>query len=653
MKNHLFILLFLILSFPSCQESEGEFQSFALSRAIIGDHELPMNGSVIENIPLDRSIQLEFSSPVSIETIEENILLKVEEEIISYNFNLFSNNTLLTILPSGALEAGKNYQIKILDGLQSNSGSNIQPVDLFFKTVISPLTLVAIEFLDADILSTGRITEIALSPEIKLRFSEPVSLDELEKSLEIEGMSSSNWQVTEEPENVYKVVFSDHLQHYRRYTFIINEFVNNSGNGSTFSKTEFTFYTGASPQPVMPQLEDDQLLELIQRQTFKYFWDFGHENSGMARERSTSGNLVTTGGSGFGVMAMIVGVERGFISREEALDRWENIIDFLENADRFHGAWPHWLNGNTGQTIPFSAQDDGGDLVETALLLQGLLTLKTYLNEGENREKSLIEKIQSMYEEVEWSFYTREENVLYWHWSPNFSWAMDLKIQGYNECLIAYILAAASPTFPIDKSVYDSGWARNGAMRNGSNYFGITLPLGKEMGGPLFFAHYSYLGIDPRNLSDQYADYWVQNVNHSKINRTYVNENPRGFVGYSDNNWGLTASDNESGYSAHSPLNDRGVITPTAAISSIPYTPEASMAALNFFYYQLGDRLWGEYGFYDAFNLTEDWYADTYLAIDQGPIIIMIENYRSGLLWDLMKNNKTFTKGLNNLNFNY
>jgi len=261
-------------------------------------------------------------------------------------------------------------------------------------------------------------------------------------------------------------------------------------------------------------------------------------------------------------------------------------------------------------------------------------------------------KITQLWEEVEWDWFTQGgQDVLYWLWSPNVAWEKNLKIQGWNEALIIYVLAASSPTHAISAEVYNNGWARNGDMINGSDYFNINLPLGSEKGGPLFFAHYSFLGLDPRNLEDQYADYWIQNVNHSLINQAYCIDNPLNYVGYSSSGWGLTASDNNNGYSAHSPTNDLGVITPTAAISSLPYTPEESMAAIQHFYYLMGDKLWGEYGFYDAYNITEDWYASSYLAIDQGPIINMIENHRTGLLWDLFMNDIEITDGLDKLGF--
>jgi hypothetical protein len=376
------------------------------------------------------------------------------------------------------------------------------------------------------------------------------------------------------------------------------------------------------------------------------------------RERYGSGDVVTSGGSGFGLMALLVGIERNFITREEGFERLNTIVSFLINpeTDRFHGVFSHWLNGSTGKVIPFSTYDNGGDLVETAFLFQGLLTVKEYFKNGSQPEQAMCDSIQKMWEEVEWSWYQKDnEDVLYWHWSPNNGWTMNHQIRGWNEALIIYVLAAASPTFPITKEVYDNGWAHNGdyPMVNNKSFYGIQLPLGFDYGGPLFFSHYSFLGLDPRNLSDQYANYWDQNVAHTQINREYCIANPKGYQGYSADCWGLTASDIQDGYTASSPTNDRGVITPTAALSSFPYTPDESMQALKFFYYTLGDKIWGEYGFNDSFNLTTPWFASSYLAIDQGPIICMIENHRTGFLWDTFMVNEDVINGLNLLEFTF
>lgn len=403
-----------------------------------------------------------------------------------------------------------------------------------------------------------------------------------------------------------------------------------------------------------PAITDDELLTRVQQQTFRYFWDFAHPVSGLARERSNGdNNLVTSGGSGFGIMALVVGIERGFISRADGLTRMQKIVGFLKNtAKTFHGAYPHWIDGTTGAVIPFSANDNGADLVETSYLMQGLLTARQYFNAA-GPEATLRDDINVIWNRVEWNWFRKEanENVLYWHWSPDKAWQINLPIRGWNECLITYVLAASSTTHNIPKIVYDNGWASNGGMKNGATYFNTVLPLGPNQGGPLFLAHYSFLGINPRNLSDIYADYDLQTKNHTLINNKYCIANPKGFIGYSDSVWGLTASDIQGGYKASSPTDDAGFIAPTAALSSFPYTPTESMKALKFFYYVLGDKLWKDYGFIDAFSLTNPWFAESFLAIDQGPIIIMIENYRSSLLWNLFTSCPEVKTGMKALGF--
>jgi len=404
------------------------------------------------------------------------------------------------------------------------------------------------------------------------------------------------------------------------------------------------------------EISDDALLNKVQQQTLKYFWDFAEPNSGMSRERNSSGNIVTTGGTGFGIMAIIAGTSRGFVTRDAATDRMLKLFNFLSKADRFHGAWPHWMDGTTGKVIPFGTKDNGGDLIETAFLVQGIIAAREYFDAATIKEDSLRRMADSLWYKVEWDWYTNGQNVLIWHWSPTYGFEMNMHISGWNEGLIAYVLAASSPTHPITKAVYDQGWANNGGMKNGRIYYGIKLPLGQDFGGPLFFAHYSFLGLDPRGLSDQYANYWDQNVNHSKINHQYAIANPYGFCHYSDSCWGLTASDDPvKGYQAHAPYrnggDDNGTITPTAALSSFPYTPVESMKALRFFYHRLHSKTWGSYGFTDAFNVSRKWYATTFLAIDQGPIVVMIENHRTGLLWNTFMKNQDVKNGLTKLNF--
>lgn len=415
------------------------------------------------------------------------------------------------------------------------------------------------------------------------------------------------------------------------------------------------------PLLVMAQLRknlsDTALLDLVQQQTFKYFWDFGHPVSGLARERSNEsfsyGNeVVTTGGTGFGIMGIVVAANRGWVKREEAVKRLLKMTDFLAKADAYHGVFPHWLNGATGKTIPFSRKDDGGDLVETSFLFQGLLCARQYFTANTPDENRLRSQINWLWEGVEWNWHTRGGmDLLYWHWSPNNGWSMNFELRGWNETLITYILAASSPSYGISAKVYHNCFAQSNHFKNGKSFYGITLPLGFDYGGPLFFAHYSFLGLDPRGLKDRYADYWEQNKNHTLINYEHCVRNPHHFKGYSASCWGLTASDNYEGYNAHSPDNDLGVITPTAALSSFPYSPEQSMRAVRYFYDTVGSRLWGVYGFADAFSEQKNWYANSYLAIDQGPEIVMIENYRTGLLWKLFMSCPEIQQGLRMLDF--
>ena len=433
-------------------------------------------------------------------------------------------------------------------------------------------------------------------------------------------------------------------------------------------------------------LTDEQLLDTVQYYYFMYFWEGAEPVSGLARERfheddiypQDDKHIVTTGGSGFGLMAILVGIERNFITREEGLERLLHVVDFLEKADRFHGVWPHWLNGETGKVQPFSRLDDGGDLVETSFLVAGLIAVREYFIDGNTVEKELAARIERLWRQVEWNWYTRDgQDALYWHWSPNHGWQMNHTITGYNECLITYILAASSPTYPILPGVYHQGWAQAGKITNDSGAYGYTLSLkhhgDPEKGGPLFWAHYSYLGLDPRNLTDDYAGYWDLNVAHTLINRQHCIENPFQYKGYGEHSWGLTASysvpgavqyfegktkkkpetgnSGHTGYAAHHPALDLGVISPTAALSSMPYAPDEVMPVIRHFYENKKDKIWGRYGFYDAFSDEYEWYPQRYLAIDQGPVPVMIENYRTGLIWNLFMRNGDVQRGLKNLGF--
>jgi len=393
-------------------------------------------------------------------------------------------------------------------------------------------------------------------------------------------------------------------------------------------------------------MTDEQLLTSVQEAVFRYFWDYGHPVSGLAREGYELGHSTdtcTSGGTGMGLMAICVGAEREFITRTQAAGRVLQILTFLdENTARFHGAWSHWINGATGETKPFGEYDDGGDLVETAYLIQGMLTVRQYFDDPNDAvETEIRSRATRMWEQVEWDWYLQspDSQVLYWHWSPNYEWRINHAVIGYNECMITYLLAIASPTHSIPASCYYNGWAGSADYANGNTYYDYMQAVGPEKGGPLFFTHYSHLGFDPRDKSDDYCNYFDNSRNISLINRAYCIENPGEYAGYSDLVWGLTASFDPWGYGAHSPTSDNGTIAPTAAISAMPYVPSESIATLKEFYYTYDEDLWGPFGFFDAFNLSQNWFAPGYVAIDQGPIVIMIENYRTQLCWNLFMAN--------------
>ncbi len=405
-------------------------------------------------------------------------------------------------------------------------------------------------------------------------------------------------------------------------------------------------------------LPDEALLEIVQRQTFRYFWEGAHPGSGLAFDRRTAGKRakdtdpITIGGSGFGIMAIIVAAERGWVTRSAALARVDRMLDLLMHARCYHGTFPHFMNARTGEAVPFGRKDDGADLVETSFLMMGLLCAREYFCRQTPEEAATRARISTLWDEVEWNWFTQGgRDVLYWHWSPYNGWAMDHAIRGWNECLVTYVLAASSPRYAIEPEVYHRGFASGPGFRNSKSWYGIDLPLGMAYGGPLFFTHYSFCGLDPRGLRDQYADYWAQNVHHVRINRAHCVANPGKFEGYGESCWGLTASDDAWGYAAHAPDNDNGTISPTAALASLPYAPVEVMTVLRHFLTRHGKRVWRELGFVDALCEKEAWYADTFLAIDQGPIVIMIENHRTGLLWKLFMSVPEVQAGLQRLGF--
>jgi hypothetical protein len=418
-------------------------------------------------------------------------------------------------------------------------------------------------------------------------------------------------------------------------------------------------------------LTDDELLSMVQEACFRYYWDAGHPVAGMAIEiLPGDDNLVALGASGFGIMALLVGVDRGFVTREQGAERMLKITRFLAKADRFHGVWPHFLDGRTGKVIPyFGKYDDGGDLVETSFLIQGLLAARQFFNQQNKAEAEIRETITALWKAVEWDWYRKGPNpdFLWWHWSPDHGFYISHPLVGWNETMIVYLLAVASPTHAVPASLYYSGWAgqsdlaveyRRGWGRttqgdhyaNGTTYYGIKLDVGVGTGGDLFFTHFSFMGFDPRGKKDRYTNYFNNNRNLALINHAYCVANPLKFKGYGDDCWGRSAGVNSGGGKPW-PREDNGTINIMASLSSFPYTPEESMKALKHFYRDLGGKVWGIYGFTDGFNETENWFEDVNMGLNQAPIVVMIENYRTGLVWKAFMSNPEIEPALKAIGF--
>jgi hypothetical protein len=659
-KNYAITFLFYCLALTACDNETDQSMAGNLQLTGIraGTYSLDLKDPLKNTTaPTDKPIFILFSDAIDIAAAAGavQVKLKTTNELVPITFSFQDNDKTILAQPDAKLKPNETYVLTISKALKGASRETFAGFSTEFFTVPGVLEITSLTIAGMPALNPNLVAGIPLeNAVIEVLFSEPVEpATVISQHVYVNGTGGTvpSTLTLTEGNTKLTVTLTQKLKDLSRHLLVVSGEVKGK-NSEVLTHYTRTFYSAEDPIPDFPVIPDEALLTLVQQQTFKYFYDFAHPASGMARERNSSGNTVTSGGSGFGIMATIAAMERNFITRTQGVQHVNKLVTFLETADRFHGAWSHWIDGNTGDVIPFGANDNGGDLVETSFLVQGLITFRQYLQPADTVGNNLIRRINKLWHGVEWDWYTRDgQEVLYWHWSPDKQWIMNHQIRGYNECLITYFLAAASPTHSIQAAAYHKGWANNGAIKNGRSFYDITLPLGSDYGGPLFFTHYAFLGLDPRKLSDTYANYWTQNVNHTLINHAYCAANPKKFAGYSDESWGLTASDNHMGYSAHSPTNDLGVISPTAALSSFPYAPEQSMKALKFFYYKLGDRLWGQYGFYDAYNLTQGWVANSYLAIDQGPVVVMIENYRTGLLWDLFMSAPEAKSAMNKLGF--
>lgn len=523
--------------------------------------------------------------------------------------------------------------------------------------------------------------------EVKVRdsgVSHPVSPPDALTATGYDRHVDLTWQASDDPDLEYYVIHRSldgetfapiGIQNpaFSRYA----DFLGESGVTAHYRITAVNHdYEESAPSATISasthEMSDDELLTMVQEASFRYYWENAHPDAGLALECIPGReHLIALGASGFGLIALIVAVERSFISREEGAAHVHKVLAFLDGAERFHGVWSHFLDGRTGKVIPlFGQYDNGGDLVETSFMVQALLALRQYFDRDE--EADIRATITRLWEGVEWNWYRNPADpaYLYWHWSADHAWHIDHPLIGWNETMITYLLAAASPTYPIPPELYYTGWASqskraqtyrqnwgktDGGSRyaNGNTYYGLTLPVGVGSGGPLFFTHYGFLGFDPRGKRDRFTNYFENNRIITLINYRHCVANPGGYKDYSEDFWGLTASDDQNGYYPHEATThgDNGTITPTGALSSFPYTPEESMRALKHFYLERGAELWGIYGFRDAINPTAGFISPIFMGLNQAPIVVMIENYRTGLLWNLFMSNPEIPGMLEKLDF--
>ena len=402
-------------------------------------------------------------------------------------------------------------------------------------------------------------------------------------------------------------------------------------------------------------LDTNQLLTEVQEAGFRYFYDYAQPVSGLSRIGTRANpDVCSSGDTGFGMFNLVVGIDRGFITRPQGISRALKILTFLTGkADRFHGAFSHLIDGSAGKALPFGHDDDGADIVETAFLMQGVLLWREYFS-GTGPDEVEIRKLSDgLWRAVEWDWFATRENgqsFMRWHWSPDHGWLENDKITGFNECQIVYLLALASPTHAVQPQVYWQGW-QTALYATHRMQFGIPLELGPhDFGPPLFWIQFSYLGLDPHSVRFDGKTYFEHFNDICRIEMLYGQSRSNHFEGYGSF-WGWTAGYGPDNYKEYLPGGiDDGTINPSAAISSMPYVPDASRALLFELYANHGSQCWGPFGFYDSFNLSRNWFARDYLGNDVGPLAPMIENYRTGLCWKIFMNAPEIRNALKMLN---
>ncbi len=412
---------------------------------------------------------------------------------------------------------------------------------------------------------------------------------------------------------------------------------------------------GLTPSSATAQTTEE-LLEDIQHKAFLYFWNEANPTNGLIRDRSQPGSPASIAAVGFGLSAICIAIDHGWVSRVDGRARVLTTLNTFWTKPQgtaiggiigYKGLFYHFLDMNTG----FRTWDSELSTIDTALLMAGMLDARQYFSTNDPLDLQVRDLADDLYERVDWEFMRNGQTRIMMGWKPNTGFGGFGVWQGYNEAMILYLLALGSPTFPVPASTW-TAWCNTYSWQTHYGYTYVNFP-------PLFGHQYSHCWVDFRYHRDPYMQskgitYFENSRRATLAQREYCIDNPFNRIGYGEDLWGLTASDDPFGYSAHGappPQNDNGTITPTAAVSSIPFTPTESIECMENMYFTYGGQLWGTYGFKDAFNLNNGWFATDFLGIDQGPIIMMIENHLNGSIWNRFMDNPAVQLGLQRAGF--
>ncbi len=401
----------------------------------------------------------------------------------------------------------------------------------------------------------------------------------------------------------------------------------------------------------------EALLDTVQHAGVMYFWNEANPANGMVKDRDTGGSVSSIAATGFGLSALCIGVDHGWLDRAAVRSRVLTTLNTFWTGPQgtavngmigYKGLYYHWLDMNTA-TRTWDAELS---TIDTALLMAGIIDARHYFTGSDPEEVQIRALADSIYLRCNWEFMRNFSNGIKMGWKPGGGgfggfgpWV------GYNEAMILYILALGSPTHPIPASQWTT-WTSTYSWQTRYGYTNINFP-------PLFGHQYSHCWVDFRGLQDVFTfskgiTYFENSRRATLAQRAYCIANPSNWVAYSDSLWGLTASDDPFGYAAHGappPWSENGTITPTAGISSLPFAPEVVVPLMHNLWDNWRGTLWGPYGFTDAFNPTQSWVGQDVLGIDQGPIVMMIENYRNEAVWRRISQNEWIANGLTRAGF--